>query len=127
MAISRRVEGKVALVVGAASGIGRATAIRLAQHGAVVWCCDRNFDQAAATAASIRGKSALLDVRRESDWEKVMATVVAENGRLDVLVNTAGISFGCSVTEMSLDDWRRVMEVNLDGAFLGTKHGIRAM
>src|SRR5215471_10922457 len=122
-----RVAGKVALVAGAASGIGRATATLLAEHGAIVWCSDRDGDGAAATASSIKGKSAGLDVTREPDWEAVIAGVVAEHGRLDVLVNSAGISFACPVADTSLDDWRRVLQMNLDGIFLGTKHAIRAM
>src|SRR5215472_14837606 len=124
MSTRGRVAGKVALVVGAASGIGRATAVLLAEHGATVWCSDLNAAGAAATAKSIGGKSAGLDVTREADWEAVIAAVIAEHGRLDVLVNSAGISFACPVADMSLDDWQRVLRVNLDGAFLGTKHGI---
>jgi len=127
MATAQRVEGKVALVVGAASGIGRATSIVLAKNGAIVWCADLNAEGAGETAAAVGGKSARLDVTREADWETVIATVLRGNGRLDILVNTAGVSFGCPVADMSLDDWRRVLQVNLDGAFLGTKHGIRAM
>src|SRR5713101_7639603 len=122
-----RVAGKVALVAGAASGIGRAAATLLAEHGAIVWCSDRDAEGAAAAAGPIAGKSASLDVTHEADWEAVIAAVVTEHGRLDVLVNSAGISFACSVADMSLDDWRRVLLVNLDGVFLGTKHAIRAM
>src|SRR5690348_16251971 len=108
MATHRRVKGKVALVVGAASGIGRATAIMLAKNGAIVWCADRNADGAAATAAAIGGKSASLDVTREADWEAVIAAVVKEKGRLDILVNSAGINHAGPVPEMSLEDWQRV-------------------
>src|SRR5260370_24126367 len=107
MATPRRVEGKVALVVGAASGIGRATAIMLAKSGAIVWCADRNADGAVATAASIGGKSAPLDVTREADWETVIGAVLKKHGRLDVLVNSAGINFAFPVAAMSLDDSRR--------------------
>ncbi len=127
MATQGRVAGKVTLVAGAASGIGRATATLLAEHGAMVWCSDRDANGAAATAGPIAGKSAGLDVTREADWEAVIAAVVREHGRLDVLVNSAGISFACPVADMSFDDWRRVLLVNLDGVFLGTKHAIRAM
>jgi NAD(P)-dependent dehydrogenase (short-subunit alcohol dehydrogenase family) len=122
-----RLGGKVALVVGAASGIGRATAILFAQHGASVRCSDRDGEGAARTAQEIGAKSAHLDVTYEADWEAVIGAVVNEHGRLDVLVNSAGISFGSPVADTSFEDWRRVMLVNLDGVFFGTKHGIRAM
>src|SRR5260370_41106669 len=127
MATPRPVEGKVALVVGAASGIGRATAIMLAKSGAIVWWADRNADGAVATAASIGGKYASLDVTREGDWDTVIAAVLKQHGRPDVRVNSAGINFACPVAEMSLEDWRRVMQVNLQGIFLCTKHGLRAL
>jgi 3(or 17)beta-hydroxysteroid dehydrogenase len=127
MSTHGRVAGKVALVIGAASGIGRATAVLLSEHGAAVWCSDLKAAGAAATAKSIAGKSAGLDVTSEADWESVIAAVLAEQARLDVLVNTAGISFACPVPEMNVEDWRRVLRVNLEGVFLGTKHAIRAM
>ena len=127
MSTQGRVAGKVALVVGAASGIGRATAVLLAENGATLWCSDLDAAGAAATARSIAGKSAGLDVTNEADWESVIAAILAEHGRLDVLVNSAGISFACPVSDMTVDDWRRVLRVNLDGVFLGTKHAIRVM
>src|SRR5258708_26025950 len=129
MATPRPVEGKVALVVGAASGIGRATAIMLAKSGAIVWCADRNADGAVATAASIGGEYASLDVTREGDWETVIAAALKQHGRLDVLVNSAGINFACPVAEISPEDWRRGMHGKLGGTFPGTKHprrGLRA-
>jgi NAD(P)-dependent dehydrogenase (short-subunit alcohol dehydrogenase family) len=68
-----------------------------------------------------------LDVRRESDWETAIPAVLAMHERLDVLVHAAGISAASPVDDTTLADWRRVMETNLDGAFLAIKHGIRAM
>jgi NAD(P)-dependent dehydrogenase (short-subunit alcohol dehydrogenase family) len=127
MATTGRVAGKVALVVGAASGIGRAAAILLAEQGAKVWCADRDGEGAADAASALGGRSARLDVTQERDWEAALAAVAAEAGRLDVLVDSAGITFGRPVADMTLEEWRRVMAVNLDGAFLATKHGIRAM
>jgi 3(or 17)beta-hydroxysteroid dehydrogenase len=127
MAANGRVAGKVALVVGAASGIGRAAATLLSQQGALVWCADRDVEGAAATAETFAGRSASLDVASEADWEVVLAAMVAVHGRLDVLVNSAGISFACPLADMRLEDWRRVLAVNLDGVFLGTKHAVRTM
>lgn len=127
-----RMEGKAVLVAGAASGIGRASALLLAREGASVHCADLQVEGAEATAAQIRAaashaSSGRLDVTSEGSWQEAMEQVLQSLGRLDVLVNSAGISAGRPITEMTLDDWRRVMAVNLDGAFLGTKHAILAM
>jgi NAD(P)-dependent dehydrogenase (short-subunit alcohol dehydrogenase family) len=125
--IRKRVTDKVALVVGAASGIGRATAILLAEQGAIVYCADRDANGAAATAQRVDGKSEVLDVTQEPDWERAIGALVAAHGRLDILVNSAGICSASPIAETGLDDWRRLLAVNLDGTFLGIKHSIRAM
>jgi NAD(P)-dependent dehydrogenase (short-subunit alcohol dehydrogenase family) len=127
-----RVAGKVALVTGAASGIGRATAVTLAGQGAAVCCADLNHAAVGETAAAIlatggRAWPCLLDVTSEPDWRGAVDRALREQGRLDVAVNCAGIAFGSPVVDMSPEDWRRVMAVNLEGVFLGTKHAIRAM
>jgi len=127
-----RLVGKVALVTGAGSGIGRATAILFARHGATTVCADiaAASTQETATAIAEPGGKALpvhLDVCSESNWETAVKDIVASQDHLDILVNCAGVSFAAPVTEMPLDDWRRVMAVNLEGTFLGTKHAIRAM
>jgi NAD(P)-dependent dehydrogenase (short-subunit alcohol dehydrogenase family) len=129
---NRRMAGKIALVAGAASGIGRATALLLAREGAAVLCADLDVAGAGATAGIIQetggnSSSGRLDVTSEESWREVLEQVIETFGRLDVLVNSAGISFGRPVTEMTLDEWRRVMAVNLDGVFLGTKHAILAL
>jgi 3(or 17)beta-hydroxysteroid dehydrogenase len=124
-----RFSGQVALVVGAASGIGRATALRLATEAATVVCADRNEEAARATAeaAGPRALAIRLDVTVESDWVEGVDRTLGLGGRLDVLVNTAGVSSGSPLVETTLEDWRRIFAVNLDGAFLGTKHAILAM
>ena len=124
--------GKIALVAGAASGIGRATALLLAREGAAVCCADIDAEKADATAELIvesggNASPGRLDVTSEDSWREALDQVTDRFGRLDVLVNSAGISFGRPVTEMSLEEWRRVMAVNLEGVFLGTKHAILAL
>lgn len=120
------------LVTGAASGIGQATACAFGQAGALVWCADLDLEKAQETARQIAtsggtGHAIQLDVTVETDWEKAMEAVLQDSGRLDVLVNSAGISHAAPIAEMSLEEWRRVLAINLDGTFLGTKHAVRAM
>jgi NAD(P)-dependent dehydrogenase (short-subunit alcohol dehydrogenase family) len=127
-----RVAGKVALVTGAGSGIGRATAVTLAAQGAAVVCADLNAAGAEATAVAIAssggsGWACQLDVTVEPAWEEIMEAILQAHGQLDIAVNCAGISFACPVAEMRLEDWRRVMAINLEGVFLGTRSAIRAM
>ena len=130
--IAGRVAGKVALVTGAASGIGKATALALAREGAKIAVTDLNAAGARVTVNEIiaNGGDAVaysLDVTSETDWERALDNVLENWNKLDILVNNAGISFAKPVTEMTLSEWQRVMAVNLDGVFLGTKHGVRAM
>jgi 3(or 17)beta-hydroxysteroid dehydrogenase len=121
------VQAKAALVTGGASGIGRATAARLADAGLRVVVTD--VDPAGRqVVADIAGAVFVEhDVTDESSWERAIATVLDVHGRLDVVVNNAGIPYVRAVTDTTLADWRAVMAVNLDGVFLGTKHGVRAM
>src|SRR2546423_1270878 len=128
----QRLEGRVALVTGAARGIGEATARRLAAEGARVLVTD--IDEAGrAVAASLGAEFRKLDVAEEADWLAALEFVTARHGRLDVLVNNAGITgFAEGVVpqdpeNLSLEGWRRVHAVNLDGVFLGCRYGIRAM
>ncbi len=127
-----RVEGKVAIVTGGASGIGRGCALRLAEEGARVAVTDIQDKAGAAVVAEIEaagGKALYLrhDVTQESEWIAVIQRVADHFGRLDILVNNAGIGLLGPVTEFSLEDWRRQNAVNLDGVFLGTKHAIPVM
>ena len=128
-----RVKDKVAIITGAATGIGQAAAQLLAQEGAkVVITTDKNITGAEGTVASIKatGGEAIFiqqDITKESDWEKVIKKTLETYGRLDILVNNAGIMIAKEIENMSLEEWRRVMKINLDGVFLGTKHGILTM
>src|SRR3982750_2683383 len=97
-----RVAGKVALITGGASGIGRGCGEKLAAGGGTI-------------------------VTDEAAWESVVAEVKTREGRLDILVNNAGIGIGGSIIDMSLADWRRQTAINLDGVFLGVKHSIPLM
>ncbi|MDB5709950.1 MAG: dehydrogenase [Sphingomonas bacterium] len=118
---SRRLNGKRALITGAASGIGLACARRMAAEGAQVVLTDIDAVAGHAAAASIDGAGFVhLDVSEEGAWREAIATLAA----LDILVNNAGIGIGGDITKLSLDDWRRQQAVNLDGTFLGIKHAL---
>ena len=127
-----RVQGKVALITGGASGIGRGCAEKLAAEGATIVVTDLQDEKGAETVAIIEkagGKAWYLhhDVTDEAAWENVIAEIRAREARLDILVNNAGIGIGGSIIEMKLEDWRRQTAVNLDGVFLGVKHSIPLM
>lgn len=127
-----RVQGKVALVTGGASGIGRGCAETLAAEGAAVILTDLQDEKGGEVVAAIEkvgGRAEYLphDVTDEAAWERVIGQVKARHGRLDILVNNAGIGIGGSILEMTLADWRRQTAVNLDGVFLGVKHAIPLM
>ena len=127
-----RLKGKSAIVTGAASGIGRATAIALAHAGAAVMLTDIDDDGGHATLAAIAkagGRAAYRhqDVVDEGQWSEVVAETVRLHGHLDTLVNNAGIGSGQLVVEMSLEAWNRQVGINLTGPFLGVKHCVPAM
>lgn len=131
-----RLDGRVALVTGAARGIGAAIARAFVREGAVVVVTDIDTLAGEAVAAELGSDHARferLDVREEDDWRRVVSAVVADAGRLDVVVNNAGITgFESGVVahdpeHASLADWRAVHATNLDGVFLGCKYAIAAM
>jgi NAD(P)-dependent dehydrogenase (short-subunit alcohol dehydrogenase family) len=127
-----RFAGHVALVTGAASGIGRATAILLARQGAAVVVTDLDEQEVAGTVEAITTAGGIvvglaLDVTSESDWDRAVELVERRWGRLHILVNCAGIALVRAVSDTTLADWRRVLAVNLDGVFLGTRAGVRSM
>lgn len=130
-----RVKGKIALVTGAAQGIGKSIAEVLIQEGATVIVTDILKDEGEMVVKNL-GSSAYfhpLDVSREDEWQAITKLVKSQFGRLDILVNNAGIT-GCSShlglldpENSSLESWHYIHAVNLDGTFLGCKYGIALM
>ena len=124
-----RVDGKIALVTGAASGIGLQASLRLAGEGARVMMTDINVENGKNEAEKL-GRNAeflKLDITLEEDWISVLRETVKHFQSLDILVNSAGMVLIADVEQISLEDWRHVHAVNLDGTFLGCKHGVRVM
>lgn len=125
---SGRVHGKVALVTGAASGLGKAAARSLAREGATVILTDR--DPGGAAVAADLGpphRFEVLDVTDEARWAEVIAGVVAAHGRLDALVNSAGLGLWGDVEHTTLADFRLMYRVNVEGTFLGCRAAVGAM
>ena len=122
-----RLEGKVALVTGGASGIGAATARVFAREGASVIVSDVQDDLGRAVAAEIKGEYHRHDVVDEARWIARIDDIAGRHGRLDIVVNNAGIFMSGSIEETDLDLWNRVIGVNLTGVMLGCKHAVRAM
>lgn len=124
-----RLANKVAIITGAASGMGAATARLFAREGAKVVIADRLEAEGKQVAASI-GPSArfeTLDVTDETDWAAVVASTQKHFGKLDILVNNAGISGSAEQDLYSTEAWHRIMNVNATGVFLGTKFAVQAM
>jgi len=130
--MSFRMEGKTALVTGAGSGIGAACAEALASAGAMVMITDLREDLAKKSAESIvqkggRADFARLDVAREEDWDAVASETVKAFGGWDVLVNNAGVEIAKPLTDMSVEEWKFLFGVNVEGVFLGTRSAVRVM
>ena len=128
-----RLDGKTALISGGARGMGATEARLFAQEGARVVIGDILDGEGNTTAAEIRAAGGLcaftrLDVVSEADWQLAVGVAVSRYGGLDILVNNAGIGgVGSAVEDTDLADWRRVMDINAKGVFLGTKAAIPAM
>jgi meso-butanediol dehydrogenase/(S,S)-butanediol dehydrogenase/diacetyl reductase len=124
-----RLAGKIALITGAASGIGWATVEQFVQEGAIVILADRDTDKLAQRLSGLqaqdnRHRAMTLDVSSEEQWIRAMQEIDGAFGRLDVLVNNAGIGYFRSIAEMSYQEWRTILAVNLDSVFLGTKYAL---
>jgi meso-butanediol dehydrogenase/(S,S)-butanediol dehydrogenase/diacetyl reductase len=124
-----RLAGKISLITGAASGIGWATAERFAQEGATVVLADRAAGMLEERLRSLNARGGqhraiALDVTSEDGWLRAVHEIESAFGRLDVLVNNAGIGYFRSIVDTTFEEWRAIMSVNLDGVFLGTKHSM---
>lgn len=131
-----RVAGKVVLVTGAGSGIGRATAKLLADEGATVIVTDINQPGGLETVQRIGGpqpgggaRFLPHDTAQEADWKRIIDDILAREGRLDGLVNNAGIAgpFPSTFESETVEQWQRVLSINVQGVFLGCKHGVPAL
>lgn len=119
-----RLEGKVALVTGAASGIGHAVATLFAREGALVFAADiaAPAEPHAAGVEEMR-----LDVTSEAAWETTVAAIVARHGRLDVLINNAGIIAYEPLDALAMKEWQQMIAVDQTGVFLGMREAVRVM
>jgi NAD(P)-dependent dehydrogenase (short-subunit alcohol dehydrogenase family) len=127
-----RLPNKAAIVTGAGTGIGRATALALAAEGAAVLVADRDARSGRQvaeeiTAAGGQARFQLADVSRSADVQQMVAAALEHWGGLDILVNNAGVAIGGSVVDISEEDWQRVLDVNLTGVWRGMKYAIPAL
>lgn len=122
-----RVDGKVAIITGAASGIGKADAIRLAEEGARVILTDIHRDAGEVVAEECGGLFLEQDVGEESTWPAVIERTLSEYGQLDILVNNAGIAPAADIETTTVEVWRKTMRVHLDGTFFGCHYAMPAL
>lgn len=125
---TEKLHNRVAVVTGGADGIGRATALLLRRRGATVFVGDvKTLPETDSLFAEAGIAQSQCDVRSEAEVQRLIDDAVAQAGRIDVLVNNAGIGMVKPITEVSEDDWQRAIDTNLKGPFFGCKHAIRHM
>ncbi|MCI1589999.1 MULTISPECIES: SDR family NAD(P)-dependent oxidoreductase [Heyndrickxia] len=122
-----RLENKVAIITGGGTGIGRETALLFAKEGAKVVVTDINEESGSQTVKDLQanGNEAIFihhDVSNEDDWKKVAKETIDQFGKVDILFNNAGIYKIKPLAEIALDEWNRLMSINVTGVFLGMKH-----
>ena len=122
-----RLSGKIALVTGAAGGIGAEVAKRFQQEGASVYVADTNCVEGQKTAAAIGAVFIPLDVTSEESWKAAFSVVLERSGRLDILVNNAGINVRKNIEEMPMESFDAMISVNVKGPFMGIKHALPIM
>jgi len=127
-----RLSGKVAVITGAAQGLGFEIAKAFVRESATVVLTDINEEKLEDTTNSLKDSNGnvsylALDVTDESEWEDTIEKVVDKYGRLDILVNNAGLGLHGNVETTTYDEWKKVLDVNLNGVFLGMKYGTKAM
>ena len=127
-----RVKNKVAIVTGGASGLGKSSAILLAREGAKIVITDVDDENGTKVVQDINndGGEAIFikqDVSKEEEWKMVIETTIKTYGKLHIVANSAGIGIGGTVEDVTLDDWKNLINVNLHGTFLGTQYGIKGM
>jgi len=127
-----RLKNKVAVITGAASGIGKEIAEIFAKEGAKVVIADLNLDQANATAQEIiankgQAMGVSMDVTKEDEVEKGIAEVIKKFGDIDILISNAGIQIISEIEKLAFADWKKMLAIHLDGAFLTTKACIKSM
>lgn len=127
-----RVKNKIALITGAAQGIGLATAQLFIDEGATVILADLNADTGTTVAADLGAQAHFmpLDVSNAAQWDQVISDIIAAHGRLDILVNNAGILATGSrqtIEDTDLEQWRAIQTVNVEGVFLGCQNAVRHM
>ena len=128
----KRVKNKVAIVTGGASGLGKSSAKLLAKEGAKIVVSDIDEEGGKKVVQQIkedRGEAIFIkqDVAKEDEWKNVIETTLETFGKLHILANSAGIGLGGTVEDVTLEDWKNLIDINLNGTFLGTKYGIKGM